>query len=337
MRPSEVLDHQAALIDFLDSRAYRENLQHFVEDMAHKGSASLAPGGAEEMGPWVRSSLRVAESFHVQGAMMPLLKAAAMDLDGSDYMVHERLPAEHGFLIFDEPWLTKDVWGAQIAVNALQWAHGSAGVTGNPKAQIPGIWLVNYTDVNDERDEVTRNLLEAYGDQFARELGRYHVNHIWFLPYEQRVGPFNQPTPEDYAKYAFEGQVLLKETPNEARMVVALFRLLSQVIVEVRDAPIDRATARRAKRMNLPQRVQVVKLRRKEVKYLNPAEGPTNVEWQHSWWVKGHWAWRHCGPEHPFAEPYEKGYHARVYIPWHAKGPQDKPLLITEKVLDLAR
>lgn len=337
MRPAEVLDHQAALIDFLDSKAYRRNLKNFVEDMQSKKQATLTPGGGEQMAPWVRSSLRVAESFHVQADMMPLLKAAAMDLEETDYIVHERIPAEHGFLMFDEPWLTKDVWGAQIATNAIQWAHGSAGAAGHPGLTIPGIWLVHYTDINDERDEVTRNLYEIHGDRFIRELGRLHVNHIWFLPYEQRVGPFSVPSPEDYQKYAFEGQVLLKETPNPARMVVALFRLLTQVIVEVRDAPIDRASARRAKRMNIPARVQTVKLRRKEISYLNPAEGPTNVEWRHSWIVKGHWAWRHCGPDHPFAEPYEKGHHARVYIRPYFKGPEDKPLVVTEKVLDLAR
>jgi hypothetical protein len=126
--------------------------------------------------------------------------------------------------------------------------------------------------------------------------------------------------------------------PNDDRVIVALFRLLGQVLVDVKDAPIERAAARRAKRMNLPARVQTIALRRKETRYLNPSEtGAAPVEWQHSWVVRGHWAWRACGPEHPLAEPYEKGHHARIYVAPYVKGPESAPLRISEKVWDLSR
>lgn len=332
MRPPEVLDHQAALLDYLGSAYYRGFMHRFVDDMIRKGKIDPRTNGAA-LADQFAASLRIAQAVHVQRDMMPLVRAAALDLDDADHLVHSRVPAEHGFLMFDDPWLAPDVWGEQTVTAAIQWWHGTTRDQGRPTA---GIWIVQYTDLTDERDAANQRLLEEYGHEVLNQLGRLHVNHLWFLPYKQPVGPMERPSHAEYAQFATDGLALAATYPNFARLIVALFRLLTQVIVDVSDAPIDRATARRVQRKNLPVRVQTVKLRRKEKPATEP-HGEGHVEWQHSWVVRGHWAWRKCNADHPLAEPYEKGWHARVYIAPYFKGPDDKPLQVSEKVWGLAQ
>lgn len=340
MRPSEVLDHRAALIDHLGSRDYVGYVGNFLSSIGRsdpkRRDAGMWKRQAPEFVDFMRNSLKVSGAYHVQAEMMPVLRAAAAELEGTDYLVHDRLPSEHGFLVFDHPWLTKEVTGKTVSYSALQWAHSSFG--GEP-GSTPGIWVYYYTDIHDPNDEITKMLFLGASRDEMWDLGRYHMAHCQFLAYEQRVGPAEILTPEDYqTMFGYRQEEVVGKTPNDARLLVALFRLLGQTLVEVRDAPIERAASRRAKRMNLPARVQTVKLRRREIRYLNEGQHePGHVEWQHQWWVRGTWQWRHCGADHPLAEPYEKGYHARIYVQGHWKGPSDKPILITKKVFDLAQ
>jgi hypothetical protein len=338
MRPPEVLDHQATLIDYLDSTRYHRYMDSFTADMVRKGKVNDAITGTD-LCRTVQQSLRVAQAFHVQSEMMPLLRAASVDLEDDDHLVHDRLPAEHGFLLFNEPWLTTDVWGATLTMAGFQWRHGSANLysPAGVGSHESGIWLTYFADLYDERDEVTQGLIEKVGMERMQELGRWHINHVTFLPYHQPVGPLERPNTEDYSRFATEGLTLATNTPNTERMVVALFRLLTQVIVEVADAPIDRPLVRRMTRKNLPARVQTVKLRRKERIRDDEPHGDGHVDWQHSWAVRGHWAWRACRQDHPTAEPYDKGWHTRVYVAPYFKGPDDKPLKISEKVWGLAQ
>lgn len=333
MRPPEVLDHQAALIDYLDSSHYHSYMENFTADMVRKGKLVSTMTG-KQMCETLQLSLRIAQPFHVQAEMMPLLRAAAMDLDEDDHIVHDRLPAESGFLVFDEPWAITDTWGLKVGIAAVHWRHGAANINGTQRA---GIWLTYFSDVHDEDDEVTQNLIADLGADVMRRLGRFHVNHVTWWGYGDKVGPAEVVTDEQYARFATEGLSLAEATPNTQRMIVGLFRLLNQVIVEVSDVAVDRDRVRRMTRKNLPVRVQTIKLRRKERLRPETVHGEGHVDWQHQWPVRGHWAWRKCGPEHPSAEPYEKGHHTRVYVAPYWKGPEGAPILLTEKVWGLAQ
>lgn len=336
MRPPEVLDHQAALIDYLDSHWYHTYLERFTADMVKKRQLLMGTMTGQGLCEVLQTALRVSQAFHVQAEMMPLLRAAASDLEDDDHIIHSRLPAENGFLVFEEPWRVTDIWGTQMSISALQWRHGAAFI-GSEKATAPGIWLTFFADIHDENDEITQELIAEQGWDRIRQLGRYQVSHLEWLGYGAPVGPTEMVTDEQYAKFATDGSSVPGAAPNTKRMVVGLFRLLNQVIVETADAPVDRGTLRRMTRKNMPTRVQTIKLRRKQ--RINPTEthGESHVDWQHQWPVRGHWAWRKCRADHPSAEPYEKGYHTRVYVAPYWKGPEDRPILLTEKVWGLAQ
>lgn len=358
MRPAQVLDIQMSLYDHMADHRYSEFVQHFVEDMVTKGKLVFAKvdqkaddaAMAKRVTGWMRNSLKCSYAYHVQADMMAMIRAASMDLEGTDYIEKDQLPSEHGFVVFDEPWMTTDVWGYKMAVHAMQWGQGGANVNdvapenrppislNLPNGEVAGLWLRFFTDVTDPRDEYSAKHIKEYGEEALLFIGRYHLAHMWFMPYGMRVGPMDQPTPEHYRDFVgSDGRQPQPTTVNDARLVVAYFRLLGQTIVTVKDAPIERAARRRAERAKMPARVQTITLRKRVTKYAEEGEHQS-VDWSHRWLVRGHWAWRACGPDHPLAEPDgADGFHARLYIAPYVKGPEGKPLVITEKVFDLAR
>jgi hypothetical protein len=340
MRPPEVLDRQAALLDHLGSTTY----QMWIRQWVHVGrltgrfdmpAAEAVPEADRQLAD-IRRSLQLAQAFHVQPEMLPLVRVAAADLDDEDHLSHEVLPAEHGFLMFDQPLLMTDSHGGPAHVQALSWRPGAGG----GKA---GVWFTAWRDTDlYYRQSRAARLAAGLGpedpgdvESFERSLGGLCLEQRWFSGYGDPVGPSRGLREEVYARLATEREYLSEEADNITRIAVALFRLLGQTIVEVREDRPDRPTARRATRKHLRPEVRTIRLRRKD--YVGDDVGGGGVEWQHSWIVRGHWAWRACGEEHPLAEPYEKGHRARVYIAPYVKGPEGKPLHVSDKVWSLAR
>jgi hypothetical protein len=151
-----------------------------------------------------------------------------------------------------------------------------------------------------------------------------------------RLGPKTvPPTPELRQLVESDG-----DEPHEftvtPRYVHALWLMLNQTIVRPSLAEIPRATRRRAERRSIPPRVTVVQLRRYETHADQPEE--QLVDWQYRWIVRGHWRWQVCGPEHPLAQEILPGkWRARIWIAPYVKGPEDKPLHVSDKVYDLSR
>jgi hypothetical protein len=118
------------------------------------------------------------------------------------------------------------------------------------------------------------------------------------------------------------------------RMLHAYWLLMNQTVTHLTEAEIPRAMAKRARRMEIPDRVTVVALRRIEGQH----HGESDVDWQYRWLVRGHWRWQHVSEHHPAAErDPEGGFRARVWVRPHVKGPDDKPFHLTEKVYALVR
>jgi hypothetical protein len=122
---------------------------------------------------------------------------------------------------------------------------------------------------------------------------------------------------------------------NTTRYVHALWMLLGQKITDVSEEHVRKSTAKRLGAVGIPARVSVIALRAT----LTPGrkDGESLVEWSHRWVVNGRWQWRKCGPEHPFAQEYDKGFRVRCYIGFYVKGPSDRPLVVTDRVYDLRR
>jgi len=76
-----------------------------------------------------------------------------------------------------------------------------------------------------------------------------------------------------------------------------------------------------------PPEVRVVMLRRKETTHHEHNTGET-IERTHRWLVRGHWR----NQWYP-----SMGVHRPKWIPEHIKGPDDKPLIVREKIFSVSR
>lgn len=115
--------------------------------------------------------------------------------------------------------------------------------------------------------------------------------------------------------------------PSHAPLASAktMWLLSRQSVAQIEVLPPDRAARRQAERQNRPvPDVRVVNLRR-------PAgmDRGCNVEWHHSWIVRGHWRNQAHGVGRQERRP--------IWIAPYVKGPEDAPLLGGEKVYSWTR
>lgn len=339
MRPLIALEQMALLRDRLSTPNYQSYMQPFLEDMDRKDTGPVIADARGRPSGWAfcnREVLRLtmAEAYFVSADMVQVARWAAAGLGEHDTFRHDLWPTDYGFLWLEDALVSSEIWGRTITTKALSWGRSVA----NGK---PGTMIVLYTDMLDERDEVNRKVREdaqAAGDwdKYAA-MGNLHVHHLAWIPDGMQVGPEQTPVPEDYARWAhgdIQPSQLAQSAPNDQRFILAVLMLMNQSVTSVAREQADKNAAKRFRRMKLPSAVTVVTLRRTAG---SRQEGETHVEWTHRWLVRGFWAWRRCGAEHPYAEEYDKGYRCRVYIAPFVKGPEGAPFKQSDKIYSLTR
>lgn len=114
---------------------------------------------------------------------------------------------------------------------------------------------------------------------------------------------------------------------NLLALMWTFFHMCSQTLTTVSREELPSRTVRALKKFSMPKHVTVVQLRRSAGH--SAQEGKSQVEWSHRWVVRGHWRRQRVGPGRQEIRP-------RWIFP-HVKGPDGKPLLMTEKVYSLVR
>ena len=267
--------------------------------------------------------LELGYDYRVTHDMCLLVEAAAASLDATDHWDRTLPPTSHGLVRFDRGLRISDSRGKTMYLNWLMW-----GPSTSKDRTTSGQIFFLFNDQFTEPDDVFNSLDDKKRDWILRNVGRWGfigMSNVW---HEERVGPEHLEQSEQYlAKVREEIGVEPIPSTNVLRYFHALFLLLNQTLVSTREEIPERAARRRARKMKVPDRVTVIALRRHEnhQRY----EGETDVEWQHRWVVRGHWRW----------QPHGEGrkQRTRIYIAPHIKGPDDKPLIITDKVYDLRR
>lgn len=127
---------------------------------------------------------------------------------------------------------------------------------------------------------------------------------------------------------AWDNPRILADLQLDRRRFAAFAMLVNQTITEVTEHRALRPVDRRCQRAGVPSTVQVVRLRRVSGARSEP-EGETLVEWSHQWLVSGHWRNQACGPSLS-----ERRW---TFIAPYVKGPEDKPLILKDKVYAAVR
>lgn len=333
MGAAEILDIQAMLLERLT--APRSGFAKMIlSQMSYNHDGSRAPMGERNI--FVEnliSTLRIAEVYHVSKDMTPLIQWAASQLDETDQFTREMAPSEFGLVRFEEPLIMNDAQGKVMKANLLVWSPFHIA---DPAADKRSGTIFYYLNDLHDPDDYGEELFEDYSrEELISKFCRYMVSGWEYDHEHMRLGPaFVWPDEASAARLLREG-VIPSRTTNMTRQFYAFWLLTQQTITRRKDAVIPRPFARRAKRMGLPPRVSIIHLRHES----EPGEGlgETNVRWAHRWIVRGKWQWRACGQDHPYAQPYEKGWHCRVWIASYVKGPKHLPLVQSTKVYSLDR
>lgn len=333
MGAAEVLDIQATMIESLALPGSK-----FAELIARQstyrkdGTRTALEDGFGATAD-VALLLSMAEAFHVSKDMTPLIRWAASQLDETDWFTREMAPSEYGFVRFEEPLVMNDARGKIMKANLLLWGpRPIEDALGKRNVVI----FYYFNDLNDPDDYSEELFEDTPRRELASLFSRYMLAGFEYADEHTRLGPAMLMPDEKVLHWlVHDGVEAPSEYTNMLRQFYALWLLLQQTIARREDAHIPRPFARRAKRMGLPPRVSVIHLRHESM----PGEGlgETDVRWSHRWIVRGKWQWRACGQDHPYAQPYEKGWRCRVWINSYVKGPKHLPLVQSTKVYSLDR
>lgn len=352
MIPAQMLDHKADLLERMqDPRLRRAWSLQVTEDIVRPKSAlqeSIEDNQlARSQGAAVVEALRIclpdAEAFHVSRELSTLVQYAASQLDQLDRIDRTILPSRSGIARFEGGLPFYDVRGRKMLVSWMVWCPvlvqyaRPRGDTGEP---FEGTVLYMFNDHFDEPDEIYDLLhqdsptpeAERAVKQMLGRWGFIGVNNVYD---GMRLGPAQLETdPLHAARILADGDTPHAFT-NPMRLAHAFWLMLGQTVTVSEPAQITGRRRKKATLHGIPPRVTVIQLRRTEG---SKSEGETLVEWSHRWVVRGHWAWYHCGPNHPYAQEVEPGkFMCRLWRAPFVKGPANKPLITPEHVYALHR
>lgn len=346
LTPAQVLDCQGDLLMRADAGPSAIFGRYMVEMMEARMGRSA--GNLQYLLPALASAIRSGEAFYVTEDLATEAQRRARDEDrmpDSRPFDRNEPPTQTGFCYIEGGLRTREMRSATERSHLVVW--GPVRVrTEYGEETTTGVW--SFNDMLDP-DETMAALDEVTLARIRKEIGRWSLVDVKMMFQDEQLGPVEiRPDAEMLAQLRAgelakpshitqsEGYRSIPDDDadcwwdNGGRHVVALWDLFNESVNVVThgNAHLDRATARRAKRMNLPGRVTVVKLRRAkypEHEWL----GPHRVDWSHRWIVR----------RHKRMQPYGPGRSLRreIWIEAHEKGPHDKPMIQTAKVYRLDR
>jgi hypothetical protein len=322
-----VLEEQVDLLKYWRSPAGQRYAQLWIESKIGEGEGhSYFDQGwdGNYLADVEAYRLDRASTYWVSKAMCELTEQAAKKLQPE--ALHETsLPTLSGFVWFDQLVHSLDINLQYVNCRAVMWSPTTVRYApGN--VEMPGIMLSFYSDTRDiGKDE----MLARYPKRAEQGMPKLVLMHS-----EPWVFGEDWSKHEDAARQA-AGEILGEEAPEDwvssmaymSRFMFTMWKLI-QMPIAVRgvDRP-DRASARRMERSGVllkEQEVRVVTLRKTRPHKTDSEEGDQDaVEWSHRWLVDSHWRWQW----YP-----SRNRHEQILISPYIKGPEDKPLVLKDKV-----
>lgn len=321
MKPKEMLELRADLAAKLSNPAYRTGMAVQITASTVITDFQIAQRTCD----WTTKTAAVAENFFVIPEMCDLVAYSAGVLDSSDITDVTLAPSRAGFAYFVKPLPLIDIRQSGINVNAMLWDTAIDG------SIVVHMYNDEYTSPDDAAAHVRETMLSLNGSERAnfedwkRTQGRWGYAGVVIYRDEEFVGDERMEVSEELAKQ-YEDVEGVQTVPfsNPKRLVHALFLMLSQTLVAREHERGDRKMARRMKQMGVPNEVTIITFRR--IKYDKKMEGEAKVEWNHRWLVRGFWRWQ------PYKNEEGEWARKRIWINPYVKGPEDKPLVITNKI-----
>lgn len=252
----------------------------------------------------VREHLWRGDTMYITEDMQHLILQAAHDLPPDYRWDMHSLLTPMGFCLLEESLYGSDVRGNAMACSAMSWSmlrHAD-----DERVLVLYFW----TPTDDDTDTVNQRLIPDMRES-GFPIGPLMLSHYYMLGDGDSASPgkdTGQP----------QGSDLVDATLG---LFVAMNILAGQTIGEPIKVQPDRASRKRYARdwTNAPERmITLITLRRKSAAKPDPDAPP--VPWSRRWIVRGHWR----------RQPDKNGWHW-TYIYEYVKGPEDKPLIVTER------
>ena len=351
MRPTDILSSQLELIHTFEGENPTTKLLQLMvaamlmnADEVGRGSSfdktSLAAKFEDPMVqkiPAVVSHMaRNAIAIDVTADMMEVVTWVAEDMADDDNFMMDIAPAAWGMVHLDKPLVMQETEDWVIHVNWLLWSpdynrkHRSVACFGFTDMRHPDTQSLKSALINE-----TPGLRWVFTFMAIREDGDFVQAMDWGVPLSRPHDMRDEKTGEvifhmDEAQHNPENTLVSftgDHGPNMMRWLYALWVVMNQEIAHVVEEHPDRSTKRRLERMKIPPQVSVITLRRPASPHRQ--DGESQVEWQHSWMVRGHPRWQAYGPG--------RKERKLIWINPHLKGDPSKPLVQTTKVYRVAR
>lgn len=307
--------------------------QNFYLVMALAGRQWLPPGhtlaaGAAQVAEQECTRVTGAELYWISAPMTELARHAAASLPTYDLYPHD-LPSPVGLMVFETPLasyvnpadrrvqIVAVSWGPWDGPGGA-WEHGGIWITfySHPAAVLPP---EIFADGSADLTGLGPLLVPLNGEAGTEGamLGPIAATLPPVLPDNEAGWPFG-PLPADH-------DFPENTTAPWALTLRSAFRLMQQPLA-VRDTEhADRAARHRLARAGLPDAdVRIIRVRRPQRPASDRDVAGSGREYDHQWWVRGHWRRYWCGPGR--ARPEDR------FIWPHLAGPDDKPVRGTERV-----
>jgi len=259
--------------------------------------------------------------YFVKGEMTDLVQHASNQLSDEDLVDVSVAPTRRGFVYFDTPIEGVDLRGSTIKMNACVWYFDNTD----------SLLLYMFNDMYRSPDDPSKQVLSDKSKMKLQEVaGRWSFIGMMGMKAGDPIGNALPPVDEKVKSYYEEKENFIPvPSTNFVRVLHAYWLLMGQTLVNMREEVGDKRVARSQRQMNLPNLVTVMEYRRykSDTQYI----GEGAIEWSHRWIVRGHWRWQ------PYKDEQGKTLRKRIWIAPFMKGPEDKPLVVTDKIYALTR
>lgn len=306
------LDIQMDQLKWQRTRVGEGYTRNFFENILSKEYSDIATvdkiiSDASVMISNVIETLWRGDTMFVTEDMQHLILQAAHDLPDEYRFDMHTLLCPIGFCLLEETMYGEDKNGRTMGVSAISWNHVLHG-SGN-RLLVIHFW----TSTHDTEDAVNQQIIPEMRAK-GYPIGPLAISHYYMLEDGGNVHPGKD-----------------RGNPQGSELVDALLGLFAamnilahQTIGEPMRIRPDRASRKRYARdfKDAPERmITLITLRRKNVKVEKDPDAPP-VPWSRRWVVRGHWRRQY----YPKTDT-----HDWKYIYEYVKGPEDKPLIITER------
>lgn len=277
----------------------------------------------------LRNHLAAGYTYHLDVRMADAVQHRAEGLRSTSQYGHYDPPSGCGVLVLDQPWDVSEISGRTQRTNLLTWGPIQVG-TSRANTE-PGYLLTLWQDTRrGAADSFTRELLAdpATREVVDRFAGLYPI-YVGGVAKSMRIGDYWHVVPEERAaELAAAGRPVAARLNAPLNHILATWDLMEQSLANLDDAPVQRASARRAQRAKIPPRVTVVTLRRNEHTHETGAGTPL------AWRIPVREHSRHYWVRDPATGELVR---EKRTIETHWRGPEDAPVHVSDKVYTLRR